>query len=139
MRAVIDTNVVISGLLWHGAPHTLIEHAERGILTVVSSPALLAELERVLGRRKFRTALARGRATPQRLRRSFARMTEIVDPAKLPAPASRDPDDDRVLAAAVAARADLIVSGDRDLLSLGSYNGIRIVGPAEAVRLIARK
>jgi predicted nucleic acid-binding protein len=46
---------------------------------------------------------------------------------------SRDADDDAVLALTVAARADLIVSGDRDLLSLASYRGIPIVDPAEAI------
>ena len=44
MRAVIDTNVLLSGLLWHGAPHALIEHVRAGTLAMVSSPALLAEL-----------------------------------------------------------------------------------------------
>ena len=44
MRAVIDTNVLLSGLLWRGAPHALIKHVQAGALAMVSSPALLAEL-----------------------------------------------------------------------------------------------
>jgi uncharacterized protein len=51
-------------------------------------------------------------------------------------PACRDPDDDAVLALAIAARADLIVSGDRDLLDLKSFQGIAIVTPTEALRRI---
>ena len=47
MRAVIDTNVLLSGLIWHGAPHTLIEQVRAGALTLVSSPALLTELAEV--------------------------------------------------------------------------------------------
>jgi predicted nucleic acid-binding protein len=50
----------------------------------------------------------------------------------------RDADDDQVIAAALAAQADLIVSGDNDLLSLGQYQGITIVMPAQAVQLTAR-
>jgi predicted nucleic acid-binding protein len=47
-----------------------------------------------------------------------------------------DADDDHVIATAVAAKADLLVSGDRDVLALGTHQGVRIVTPAEAVRLI---
>lgn len=60
------------------------------------------------------------------------RLVEIVESPPV-RPVSRDPDDDAVLAAAVASRADLIVSGDRDLLVLRSHAGISIVDPAMAV------
>ena len=138
MRAVVDTNVLISGLLWHGAPHTLIEKARTGDFVLVSSTALLAEFGRVVRRPKFRAILARLRTDPRRLQREISRLSETVEAPPLPKPASRDPDDDRVLATALAARADLIVSGDRDLLSLRAYDGIRIVGAAEALRLLGR-
>lgn len=65
------------------------------------------------------------------------RLADIVEPPPLPAPVGRDPDDDAVLALAVAARADLVVSGDADLLVLGTYAGIPIVDAAEAVARIA--
>ncbi len=55
MRAVIDTNVLVSGLFWHGPPHMLLEHVRDGALDLISSPALLAELTNVLGRAKFET------------------------------------------------------------------------------------
>lgn len=57
MRAVIDTNVLLSGLLWHGAPHVLLEHVRTGALGLISSPALLAEFKEVIGRPKFDTIL----------------------------------------------------------------------------------
>jgi predicted nucleic acid-binding protein len=56
----------------------------------------------------------------------------MIDPTPLPAPVSRDPDDDNVLALAVAAQVDCIVSGDDDLFVLGAYEGIPIVTPAQA-------
>jgi uncharacterized protein len=62
-------------------------------------------------------------------------MMEIVAAPPLPLQISRDRDDDRVLAAALAGKTDMIVSGDHDLLSLGSYERIRILTPAEAVRV----
>ncbi len=59
VRAVIDVNVLIAGLLWHGPPHSLLTRMRGAALGLVSSPALLAELDGVLGRPKFDLALAR--------------------------------------------------------------------------------
>jgi uncharacterized protein len=133
VRAVIDTNVLLSGLLWRGPPHALIEHARAGMLTVVSSPALLAELAEVIARVKFQTILARSNTNPERMLAELQQLAEIVDPPPLTAPVSRDRDDDAVLALAVACQADLIVSGDADLLTLGAHAGIPIVDAANAL------
>jgi predicted nucleic acid-binding protein len=67
----------------------------------------------------------------------YAGLTAHVTPAVVPKVVIDDPDDDQVLAAAAAAQAELIVSGDRHLLMLGSYQGVRIVSPADALRLLA--
>jgi uncharacterized protein len=67
------------------------------------------------------------------------RLAEVIDPVPLPKPVCRDPDDDQVLALALAAKAELIVSGDADLLSLGTFEGIAIVAPADAMRLLIEK
>jgi uncharacterized protein len=136
VRAVLDTNVLLSGLFWHGAPHALIEQARDGALTLVSSPSLLAELAEVLGRPKFRAILDRSNTDPEQTLTALRRLVESIDPPPLPAPVSRDPADDAVLALAAAAQVDLIISGDADLLTLGSYAGIPIVDPAEAITRI---
>jgi putative PIN family toxin of toxin-antitoxin system len=132
---VVDTNVLLSGLLWRGTPHRLIELIRGGAFTLVTSPALLAELSSVIRRPKFQTILGRSGTDPERMLSALRRLAEIVDPAPLPAPVSRDPDDDAVLALAVAAQANLIVSGDADLLILGTHAGIPIVDAAAAVAL----
>ena len=138
MRAVLDTNVLLSGLLWRGTPHTLIEQFTTwgALLTLVSSPALLAELDEVIRRPKFQAALARSNTDPEQVLSKVWQLAEVIDPPPLPAPVSHDPDDDAVLALAVAAQADLIVSGDRDLLALGRYQGVSIVDPAAALQRI---
>ncbi len=64
-------------------------------------------------------------------------MAELVEPPPLPQPVCRDPDDDAILALALAARVELIVSGDDDLLALGNFQGVPIVSPAQAVKRIA--
>lgn len=136
MRAVIDTNVLVSGLLWHGAPHALLAHARAGRLGWISSPALLAELESVIGRAKFDAILARSATSREHTLAEVRQLAEVIEPPPLAVPVCRDPDDDAVLALAVAAQADMIVSGDEDLLALNRYQGIPIVAPAQALQRI---
>ena len=136
MRAVVDTNVLVSGLLWYGAPHAVMERLRSGTLALVSSPALMAEFADVIGRANFDAVLARSNTSRERLLAEVRQLAEIVEPPPLPAPVCRDPDDDEVLALAIAAQIDLVVSGDHDLLSLGSYAGIPIVDAAEAIKRI---
>lgn len=133
VRAVVDTNVVVSGLLWHGPPHVLMERVRGGVITLISSPGLLAEFEDVIRRRKLAAALVRARVDPERTLAELRSVAEIIDPPPLPARVSRDPDDDAILALAVAARADFVVTGDADLLTIGSYAGIAIIDATEAV------
>ena len=137
MRAVIDTNVLVSGLFWHGAPHTLLEQVRAGTLVLISSPVLLTELENVIGRAKFDAILARSTTSREQTLTELRLCAEVIEPPPLALPVCRDPDDDAVLALALAAQADLIVSGDDDLLALKQYQGIPILAPAQALRLIA--
>ena len=136
MRAVIDTNVLLSGLLWHGQPHALLEHVHAGTLAMVSSPALLAELSDVIGRAKFDAILVRSKTTRERALSKVRQLAEVIEPPPLAQPVCRDPDDDEVLALALAAKVDLIVSGDDDLLVLQVFGGIPILTPAQALQRI---
>lgn len=138
MRAVIDTNVLLSALLWRGAPHVLLEQVRAGALILISSPVLLAELEFVIGRAKFDVILTRSNTSRERALTEVRQLAEVVEPPPLAVPVCRDPDDDAVLALALAARADCIVSGDGDLLTLKHYQDIPILDPAQAVRRIGR-
>ena len=109
MRIVLDTNVVTSGFLWGGVPRQLLQAAHEKRLQLFTSTPLLLELTDILGRAKFARKLA-------------AAQLSI----------------DQVLACALAAKADIIVSGDRHLLDFKEYQGARIVTVAEAVRVISR-
>lgn len=111
----------------------MIDAAEAGRIELVSSVALLAELQGVLSREKFADQLAgRGLAAIDVLE-GYAALTTIVTPASTGPIVHRDPADDYVLATALAARADLIVSGDRHLLDLKSFHRISIVTATMAV------
>ena len=136
VRAVIDTNVLLFGLLWHGQPHALLEHVRAGTLAMVSSPALLAESSDVIGRAKFDAILVRSKTTRERALSKVRQLAEVIEPPPLAQPVCRDPDDDEVLALALAAKVDLIVSGDDDLLVLQVFGGIPILTPAQALQRI---
>jgi putative PIN family toxin of toxin-antitoxin system len=120
VRAVVDTNVLLSGLFWRGSPNALMEQIRAGALSLISSPALLAELAEVMNRPKFQVILVRSNTDPERMLGELRRLAEIIDPPPLPAPVSRDPSDDAMLALAVASQADMIITGDADFLTLGS-------------------
>ena len=136
MRIVIDTNVLLSGLLWHGAPHTLFNQARDGTVDLMMSQILMDELAEVITRQKFAAILQRTSRTPERILLELRTFAEMVAAPPLLQPVCRDPDDDAVLACALAAQADLIVSGDDDLLVLKQFQEIRIVTPAQAVNMI---
>ena len=127
MRLVLDTNTALSGLLWGGPPRRLVQAAERGEIEIASSVALLTEFRNVLGREKFARRLTQRGFTGARLFADYVALVTIVAPALITPTILRDPADDVVLAAAIGARADLIVSGDAHLLNLKSFQGIDIV------------
>ena len=137
MRLVLDTNVVASGLLWNGAPAQLLDAARADEVELFSSRVLLAELTRILRRAKFGKAIAASGLSLEELVLGYAELVTLVTPANIPPTILRDPDDDHVLACAVAANAELVVSGDRDLLENKTFRDTRIVGAVEAVRIIA--
>lgn len=136
MRLVLDTNTALSGLLWGGTPGRLIVAAEEQRIELVSSAALLAELQGVLLRNKFAKQLARRALTVGDVFDGYAAMVTLVTPAAMAPTITRDPADDQVLAAALAARADRIVSGDAHLLDLKTFQGIEIVTATVAVEHI---
>ncbi len=136
MRIVLDTSTLISGLLWAGVPRRLIEAAIARQLELATSGTLVVEFEEVAARPKFAARMAAQSVTPAALGERYRAIAELVVQAEINPAVTADPDDDHVLACALAARADLIVSSDSDLLNLKHYQGIPIVDPAEALRRI---
>ncbi len=131
MKVVPDTNTVVSGLLWHGAPHELLLLAREGKITLYTSPALLAELRDVLSRPKFIVRLRKVGTTPRKISLEFAALAKLARPEAIVPVVPADPDDDVVLACAISASAQIITSGDSHLLALKSYLGIPIVTARE--------
>jgi putative PIN family toxin of toxin-antitoxin system len=104
VRAVLDTNVVASALLWGGTPERLIEAAGEGALELFTSEALLAELAGILGRAKFAAKLRRKNLSAAEIVARYRELAETVEVAPVEEAALRDPDDAAVLACAPRAR-----------------------------------
>lgn len=138
LRLLLDTNVVVAGLLWNGPPRRLIERAiEDETIELFSSSALLDELAHTLEYAKFAIRIRTFGTDIATLTAQYATIISLVMPTAVPRVVAGDPDDDHVIAAAVAARVELIVSGDlKHLLPIGSHQGIAIISVREAIRRI---
>jgi putative PIN family toxin of toxin-antitoxin system len=123
---VLDTNVLIAGLVAKGLCAEVVSHVVRE-RSLVSSMALLDELDDTL-RAKFKMTPA-----VNEFLELLRRQVRIVEPLELPKQVCRDADDDVVLGTAAAAKADLIVTGDADLLVLSSYSKTAIITPRQYV------
>ena len=139
MRLVADTNVVISALLWGGLPKTVFALRETINIEFYTSRVLLDELADVLSRKRLAKTISAIDASPASLLRYYQGFARVVQPRSVPR-VVRDPDDDHVIAAAITANADMIVSGDKDLHALGrEYRGTVISTPAQAVRMLSNR
>jgi putative PIN family toxin of toxin-antitoxin system len=137
MRVVADTNIIVSGLLWRGNPRRILEAARAGNITLFTTAVLLVELEDVLSREKFALRLASAGVTPHDLVLGYAALASVIEPAEIEPVIVADPDDDAVLACAIAARSEVVISGDSHLLDLKQYQGIRIIKAAELLAEIS--
>ena len=131
MKVVLDTNIFVSGWLWGGRPDRLLKLAEVYLITVCASEELLNELQSTLSQDKFRSKLQALSINLIDLMRGTRDLVEIYPISAINVPTLRDPNDNMILATAIAANADVIVTGDRDLLVLQEYEGITIVTARE--------
>jgi uncharacterized protein len=136
MRAVLDTNVIVSATLIRGGNEDRVLRAWlRGAFEVVLSLEILEEIGRVLSYEKLRRSRWMTNAEVVLLLETLAQEGVLVrETASVKA--SRDPEDDMFLAAAVQARARYVVTGDKDLLDLKVHRGVRMVKPAKFLRAI---
>ncbi len=130
-RLVMDTNVVLSGLLFPGSiPYRALNKAQGSV--VLASDAMQQELAEVMDRSRFDRYVER--EIRRRLVAEYLKAIVTVD-ISFPVRVCRDPRDDKFLEVAIQGRADAIITGDRDLLDLHPFRGIAILTPAKYLEL----
>lgn len=131
MRVILDTNVFVSGIFWKGPPRQILQSWRDGKITIVTSAEILSEYERV----SKTLALQFPASELSVFMRLLAMKAELCTAKPLPAPVSRDADDDKFLACAVTAQVNYIVSGDKDLLDISGFSDIKVLKPRSFVDL----
>lgn len=138
MRVVLDTNVVISATLIRGGKEDRILRAwQRGSFEMVLSAQILEELGRALFYEKLRKFRWMTEGEIIALLQLLAQESLVV-PGSIKVSASRDPEDDKFLAAAIEGQARYVVSGDRDLLDLKCHRGVEVVTPSRFLTILGR-
>ena len=133
IRAVIDTNVVVSGLLFGGLPYKVVRKAIERKFVFITSPILMDELERVMKYQKFGLS----KSEVETLLGPLFFISEIIVPIHTIDVIKKCPADNRVLECAAEGDCSMIVSGDRrDLLSLKSYRHIKIITARQFLDLV---
>jgi putative PIN family toxin of toxin-antitoxin system len=127
MRVVVDTNVLLSGLIRpRGAPGAIVRALREGRIVPVLSRPMLEEIAAVLSRPWLRQKYGLDQAAVETVLRFLVTRGELVEP-RVEIRRCRDPRDDMFLEAAVSASAERLVTGDKDLLEMGSVEGVTIV------------
>lgn len=130
MDVILDTNVYISGIFWSGPPYEILKAWQNRKINLVVSQEILDEYDRV--------SKALSEQYPNIDLSSFIELlainSKMYAPLKLTEQISRDPDDDKFVACALAANVKFIISGDKDLLTISGYQGINIIKPGTFVR-----
>ena len=125
MRAVFDTNVLVAAFAAEGICSKILTRGRKKQFHLIGYPIILQEFERVLIK-KFSATRNEAQSA---LKIVSEAMHNIVLPSESEQGVCRDPDDDAILACALEAKADYLVTGDVDLLELKMFKGIRIVTP----------
>ena len=133
MRVVLDTNVVVSAVLFGGQPGRLLTLWQAGRIRPYASRLIVAEYLHVLAYPRFELTQAE---IEYLLYRQILPYFELVDPGPGPVVILQDPSDDAFLYCAAAAKADAIVSGDPHLLDLGTFQSIPILSVAQVLKCI---
>lgn len=128
LKVVLDTNVLVSALLFKGGLSKLVDLWKKGNIIPVVSRETFREFRTVLGYPKFSLT---GQEIKMLIEEEVLPFFEIIEIADKIRGVCRDPDDDKFLACAVSASADFIVSGDRDLLDMDKYKSVRIISASE--------
>lgn len=129
LRAVLDTNVIVSAIISTGRPRELLTNGVKGRFRLVTSDLILGELAQVFRQPRFKT----GEDEIRRIVLNLIQSSEVVEVISDFRVVREDPDDDKILNTACDGHADIISTGDKLLLELKTFKGIRIQSVSETL------
>lgn len=133
MHVVLDTNVLVSALLWPGPSNKILKLVENKNITLCLNEFLLKELVSVLRRPKFRKRLIECNTTVEEITTGILEICKIFPITEHPRVVDEDPDDNWVFACAITSASVFIISGDAHLLKIGKYRNISILTPRQFI------
>ena len=137
-RVVADNSTVVSGLLWRGPSERVLRAARDATIELIASRDLFVELEGALSTADTRARLREAALSVPALLQTYRSMVTLIEPASVSRSALRDAKDLIVLAAAVGGQADIVVTGDKDLLILKTHELIAILSPVQLLYTLGR-
>lgn len=139
IRAVLDTNVLIAAVI--NIKASVSQEIYQNFITqqfsLITSPEVLEEVEEVLSRKRIRK---RHKHSTEKLKEIISELVDLsyIVPGTTGVEVVRDPDDNKIISAALDGRADYIVSRDKDLLDLKEYQGIKILTPEKFMGILRK-
>ena len=135
-KLVLDTNTIVSAFFWEGNEAQLFRKIEQGKAKLYITSEILKEAEDVVKRPKFNEIMKRANLTPDQVMQKIVSLSHFVIAPKITVKVCRDEKDNKFLECAESAKADYIISGDKDLLSLKEYKGISIVRTSRILQFL---
>ena len=136
LKLVLDTNTIISAFFWEGNEAELLRKIEQGNADLYITIEILKEVEEVIKRPKFNEVMRKANLTPDQIVQKIVSLSHLVIAPKITVKVCRDEKDNKFLECAESAKADYLVSGDEDLLSLKEHKGIIIIRTWRMLQLL---
>jgi putative PIN family toxin of toxin-antitoxin system len=136
LKLVLDTNTLVSAFFWEGNEAELLRKIEQGKAKLYITNEILKEIKEVIKRPKFNEIMKKAGLTPDQIMQKIVSLSHLVIAPKILVKVCRDEKDNKFLECAESVKADYIISGDEDLLSLKEYKEIPIVRTGRILQLL---
>ena len=134
LKAVIDTNIAISGLLWKGSPNEILKLARDGKIHLCCTEAMIEELRQVIEYERFQKRIEKMEITKDEVLNYYLDIVTLYSTESKVEVVKTDPSDDKFIGAAIDSRAYIVISGDKHLLDINAYEKIQVLDPSSFLK-----
>src|SRR3989338_1769750 len=136
IKLVLDTNTIISGLLWKGIEFELLQTIEQQKALLFLNADILMEIHRILHYERLKKYIILSELSPEQLIEKITALAHIISGNTPKTSLCRDKEDEKFITCAILSNAKYIITGDEDLLVIKQYKNIKIITTKEALELI---